>query len=435
MTIGFCLAPVEAAAMAAADVDILCLDLGFAEAPRLEPSEHQAALDRAMNRLDEMIAAAEAVRPGCFPVVCGGPVVLPQDTTQIYQRTSVLGYIGGSAIERFPAAAVVTQTVRDFRHASTASRRDQRLGGLTGASAVMHELFETIRRVARSEATVLIQGESGTGKELAARAIHELSRRRTEPLVTWNCGATTESLAMSELFGHEKGAFTGAMRTHVGKFEAAAGGTLFMDEVAELPASVQASLLRVLQEREIVRVGGEKTFGVDVRLIAASNRDFRERVVDGRFRLDLYYRLSPVVLRMPPLRDRREDIPLLVWEMVQEFSRQYGTAVPRIPDAAMAVLTSHSWPGNIRELRNVIERCFILGPTESFARHRLEELFAGDRSMAIALEKHNGPEVPAAMKRHRLPEVLARHSGNKTAAARELGITRKTLYDWLRAQA
>ncbi len=237
---------------------------------------------------------------------------------------------------------------------------------------------------------------------------------------------------MSELFGHEKGAFTGATRTHAGRFEQADGGTLFMDEVADLPLTVQASLLRVLQEGEIVRVGGEKSIAVNVRLIAAANRDFKTLVPAGRFRLDLYYRLSTVVLRMPPLRERPEDIPFLVHEIAQEFAQKYGCPAPRFPETVMGALARHSWPGNIRELRNVVERLFLLGRGQPLSRARFDEIFAADRDVGATLGAHAPPPLSLAARRERLDEVLARHRGNKTAAARELGVTRKTVHKWLK---
>jgi transcriptional regulator with PAS, ATPase and Fis domain len=433
LTIGFCLRAADAQLLANTDVDILCLNLGIAEWRSLDVAQHQAALDRAIESIRSMMDAANAAATNPYCVIFGGPVLLPQDTAQVYQRTEALGYVGGSAVERFPTASAITQTVREFKHVTNAGKRMNRLGALIGTSPAMQQVFETIRAVAASDAAVLILGESGTGKELAAREIHRLSNLHARPLVSWNCGAMTESLAMSELFGHERGAFTGATRAHSGKFEMADGGTLFMDEVADLPLSVQASLLRVLQEKEIVRVGGEKSIGVNVRLVAASNKDFRELIPAGKFRLDLYYRLSTVVLRMPPLRDRQEDIPFLVWELAQEFSQKYGCLVPRIPDSVMTDLARHPWPGNIRELRNVVERVFLLGRGKSFSRAWFEEMFAADRAVDATLVPAAEPPLSLAARRQKLQESLARHGGNKTAVARELGVTRKTIHKWLKA--
>jgi two-component system response regulator AtoC len=432
LTVGFCLRSADARALAKAGVDILCLNLGIAEWRTVEVGEHQAALDRAIESIRSMIDAAKSAAPNPYCVIFGGPVLLPQDTAQVYQRTEALGYLGGSAVERFPTAAAVTQTVREFKHVTQAGKKMNRLGALIGTSPSMQQVFETIRAVAASDAAVLLLGESGTGKELAAREIHRQSHLHARPLVSWNCGAMTESLAMSELFGHERGAFTGATRAHSGKFELADGGTLFMDEVTDLPLSVQASLLRVLQEKEILRVGGEKTMGVSVRLVAASNRDFKELIPAGRFRLDLYYRLSTVVLRMPPLRERREDLPFLVWELAQEFSQKYGCPAPRIPDAVMSALGRHPWPGNIRELRNVVERVFLLGRGKSFSAAWFEEMFAADREVGERLAPAAAPPATLAARREKLQEALARHRGSKTAAARELGVTRKTIHKWLK---
>jgi len=432
LTIGFCLRPADARVLAKAGVDILCLNLGIAEWRTIDVAEHQAALDRAIESITSMMDAAKAAAPNPYCVIFGGPVLLPQDTAQVYQRTEALGYLGGSAVERFPTAAAVTQTVREFKHVTKAGKKMNRLGALIGTSPSMQQVFETIRSVAASDAAVLITGESGTGKELAAREIHRLSHLHAKPLVSWNCGAMTESLAMSELFGHERGAFTGATRAHAGKFELADGGTLFMDEVTDLPMTVQASLLRVLQEKEIVRVGGEKSIGVTVRLVAASNKDFRELIPAGRFRLDLYYRLSTVVLRMPPLRERQEDIPYLVWELAQEFSQKYGVPVPRIPDSVLSAMARHAWPGNIRELRNVVERVFLLGRGKSFSRAWFEEMFAADRAVDEKLAPPPSAPLTLAARREKLEESMERHRGNKTAVARELGVTRKTIHKWLK---
>jgi transcriptional regulator with PAS, ATPase and Fis domain len=432
LTIGFCLDAAAARLFAQAGVDVLCLNLGMTELRTVDVGEHQAALDRAVESIRAMIEAARQATPNPYCVIFGGPVLLPQDTAQVYQRTEALGYIGGSAVERFPTAAAVTQTVREFKHVTRAGRRMNRLGALIGSSPSMQPVFEMIRSIAASDASVLITGESGTGKELAAREIHRLSHLHAKPMVSWNCGAMTESLAMSELFGHERGAFTGATRAHSGRFELADGGTLFMDEVTELPPSVQASLLRVLQEKEIVRVGGEKAIGVNVRLIAASNKDFKELIPAGKFRLDLYYRLSTVVLRIPPLRERPEDIPFLVWELSQEFSQKYGVAAPRIPDPVLTVLARHPWPGNIRELRNVIERVFLLGRGRSFSKSWFEEMFAAELAVGQTLAPRPSSPVSLAERRDKLEEALARHRGNKTAAARELGVTRKTIHKWLK---
>ena len=437
MAIGFCFNSREALAMAKQGVEILNLDLGFAEWRDVGSSEHHEALDRSV----ELITGVtnELAKHKCQPylTVFGGPVVLPQDAEQICQRTAIHGYIGGSTVERFPAAPTITHTVREFRQAINRSS-ERRLGAITSVSPRMQEVFEKIRSVAQSDAPVLILGQSGTGKELVAREIYRLSQRNSQPLVCWNCGATSESLAMSELFGHEKGAFTGADRVRLGRFEEATGATLFMDEVADLPLSVQASLLRVIQEKEIVRVGGQQPIKVNVRLIAATNKDFRELLPSGKFRQDLFYRLSTVVLQIPPLRERPEDIPVLIHEFLQEFSQIYACPIPSIPAPIMDRLLQHAWPGNIRELRSIIERGFILGRGACFQGAWIDDLLQiGDRLERPATEANSRPLPPReshAEKMQRITSVLSQVGGNKAAAARQLGVTRKTLYAWLANQ-
>jgi transcriptional regulator with GAF, ATPase, and Fis domain len=233
---------------------------------------------------------------------------------------------------------------------------------IVGQSRALNSLLEKVRLVAETDSSVLILGETGTGKELIARAVHAHSKRKDRPLIKLNCAALPSGLIESELFGHEKGAFTGAIEGRIGRFELAKGGTLFLDEVGELPPEVQVKLLRVLQEHEIERVGGSTTIQTDVRVIAATNRDLARGVADGSFRQDLYYRLNVFPLQLPPLRGRVEDIPLLVHYFVARFGAKIGRKISRVPKAAMQRLTAYAWPGNVRELENVIERAVILSP-------------------------------------------------------------------------
>jgi DNA-binding NtrC family response regulator len=432
-TVGFCFNVAEAEELARAGVSIINLDLGFAQWRQTGAEEHAARLDDAVNLTNDVIAAVEAIDRRARVVIYGGPVVLPQDTAVIYQRTRAQGYIGGSTIERFPAAPLIQQTVQAFRRAAERGRSQNRLGSLIGSAPAMQELFQMIQLAAESDAPILIIGESGTGKELVAREIHRLGNRARRRLVGVNCGAISESLAMSELFGHERGAFTGAHSLHKGKFEQADKATLFMDEVAELPLEVQASLLRVLQEGEIVRIGGDRSIPVDVRIIAATNRDLKYRVRDRLFRLDLYYRLSIVVMRIPPLRERREDITDLAMEITTELCRRYNLPIPSIPQEVLEAFRRHDWPGNVRELRNAIERCLILGRGAPFQVAWLKDHF----EMAQALETPAEPMLPAprsvaADERDRqLAALMGKHRGNKSAVAREMGVTRKTIYEWL----
>ncbi len=240
-------------------------------------------------------------------------------------------------------------------------RRERGFENFVGRSRQMLDIFDMIRKTADGLSTVLITGESGTGKELVARAIHEESPRRNGPFVSVNCGAIPETLMESELFGHVKGAFTGAIASTVGLFSAASGGTLFLDEVTEVPQAVQVKLLRAIQEREIRRVGDTRDVKVDVRLVAASNRDVAKAVAAGMLREDLFYRLNVIPIHLPPLRERREDIPLLAAHFIKKMSEELGRPVRGVTPEALAILESHRWPGNIRELENVIERALVLG--------------------------------------------------------------------------
>jgi two-component system, NtrC family, response regulator PilR len=243
-------------------------------------------------------------------------------------------------------------------------RRERGFENFVGRSPKMLEVFETIRKTADSGSTVMITGESGTGKELVAQALHWESSRRGGPFVSVNCGAVPETLMESELFGHVKGAFTGAVASTEGLFAAAGGGTLFLDEITEVPQTVQVKLLRAIQERQIRRVGDTKDVKIDVRLVAASNRDLGKAVADGVLREDLFYRLNVIPVHLPPLRERREDIPLLVAHFIKKLAREVGRPVKGVTPEALAILEQYHWPGNIRELENVVERALVLGRSE-----------------------------------------------------------------------
>ncbi len=265
-----------------------------------------------------------------------------------------------TAVEVITKAVEVHRLRQENRQLHKAVREHYRLEHLVGDSDAMRRVLDFVGKVADSDSTVLIQGESGTGKELVARMLHFTSSRCDRPLVPVNCGAIPENLLESELFGHEKGAFTGASHTRVGRFELAHGGTIFLDEVAEMPLPLQVKLLRVLQERSFERIGGTKTITVDVRIIAATNQDLEQAVREKRFRHDLYYRLNVIPIHIPPLRERRSDIPLLVEHFIARFNRTKQTTVEGVDADAMRALTAYDWPGNIRELENMMERLVVL---------------------------------------------------------------------------
>ncbi len=304
---------------------------------------------------------------------------------------------------------------------------------LIGHSDSMKQILELIEKVADSDSTVLIFGESGTGKELVARAIHYRSNRMDKPLVPINCAAIPGDLLESELFGYEKGAFTGAHKTKVGRFELASGGTLFLDEVGEMSPQLQVKLLRVLQERSFERLGGVKSIKVDVRIIAATNRDLESSIEEGKFREDLYYRLSVIPIQIPPLRDRREDIPLLAEHFLENFNRQKGRDVQGISPRAMEALVQYSWPGNVRELENLMERMVVLKRAGIIDLEDLPEKVRGTGSqddLGRILLPESGIHLDAAvhkLEKELILQALKRTGGVKKEAARLLGMKRTTL--------
>jgi len=314
-------------------------------------------------------------------------------------------------------------------------RSDFDPGEIVGSSKVMVDLLETAAMVAPTETTVLITGESGVGKELVSAAIHGNSPRRDKPFIAVNCAAITETLLESELFGHEKGAFTGADRRREGRFRQAHGGTMFLDEIGEMSLAMQAKLLRVLQEKEIRRVGGEEMIKVDVRVVAATNRDLQKEIAVGKFREDLYYRLNVVTLRVPPLRERREDIPLLAQHFITRFADKNRKRIKGFAPRAMDAIVRYDWPGNVRELMNAIERGVVLCRDEYISEADLplslrEFQEAPDAAEAPVPELAGMPleEVEKAT----IIKTLEASGGNKSEAARRLGITRRTLHKKLK---
>ena len=296
---------------------------------------------------------------------------------------------------------------------------------LVSKSPAMQRVREMIETVASSDATVLITGESGTGKEVVARAIHAASPRRLMPMVTIHCGALTETLLESELFGHERGAFTGAQFRKKGKFEIADGGTIFLDEISDISLKTQTDLLRVLQEKEIVRVGSTQPFHVDFRCIAATNKDLEPLIEARTFRPDLYYRLHVVPIKLPPLRERREDIPLLVDHFLHKFSVAMNRSeVPRVAPATMDLLVRQDWPGNVRELENAVERALVIG--------RGPEVKASDFSFQLQAGAASNGRTLDDIERMHIEHVWRESAGNHSAAARVLGIDRTTLYKKLK---
>jgi len=320
--------------------------------------------------------------------------------------------------------------VREVLYLRAEVGRHQDMGNIVGQNETMRQIYDLVCRVADTNATVLVSGESGTGKELIARAIHQQSQRQSKPFVAMNCAAISESLVESELFGHERGAFTGAVEKHLGRFELAHTGVLFLDEVGSLRLDMQAKLLRVLQEREFERVGGSKTVRVDVRIVAAANEDLKQLVADKAFREDLFYRLNVVPLHVPPLRERKDDIPLLAEHFLAKYNKAFNRKVRGISPAALSSLNHYHWPGNVRELENVIERLVAISNHEviglddlpldlvAVRDHAADEIFTSGAGLR---------EAKAEFERHYILKALEKSRWNQTEAAKRLGVHRNTL--------
>jgi DNA-binding NtrC family response regulator len=382
-----------------------------------------------------VLRQARESRPGLPVVIMSGHGSL--ETVRQAFKLGAFDYLEKPITEKDKLVAAVRNALRlrSLAEENAALRREAGSGEMLGEGAGMHRLREIVQRAAASEGRVLVIGENGTGKELVARALHAGSRRREGPFVKLNCAAVPAELIESELFGHEKGAFTGAVTARKGKFEIADRGTLFLDEVGDMPNAMQAKVLRVLQEGEFERVGGGVPLRCDVRVIAATNKDLLAEVAAGRFREDLYYRLAVVPIHVPPLRERREDIPELAAAFLAEACEKNGRRAMRLDREALAALQSHDWPGNVRELRNLVERIAILcdGPTISAddvaavlpaARRPRADRYREGTPLKDLLEEAEREIVLAA---------LERHGENMAETARSLALERSHLYKKLRA--
>ena len=400
-------------------VDVVVTDLHLP--PRLEDtSEGLAIIEAARNTdppaqvvvitgTDDKSAAREAVKRGAY-----GFFEKPLDPVEVLH--------------------IVNQAARLRRlEIENARLRDELVGArgfgrLIGSSHALWKTLKQAHAVANTSATVLISGENGTGKEMLARAIHEESQRANAPFIAVSCAALTETLIESELFGHEKGAFTSATHQRIGRFELADGGTLFLDEIVELSPNVQVKLLRVLQERAFERVGGTKTLTVDIRLIAASNRDLELEVKGESFRRDLFYRLNVVPLVLPPLRERREDIPGLAAHFAAKAAEKHGRATPQLGQELIDSLNEYDWPGNVRELENLMERLVLLDRQSTLGLEFLpEKMLQVLPAPGVSSEKTFEGSI-TALKKQLIADALAAEGGNKVAAARRLGISRSYLH-------
>ena len=401
------------------NVDVVISDLHLP--PNLEDISEGLAIIEAARESDPPIqvvvitgtdskrAAHEAVKRGAY-----GYFEKPLDAAEVLHIVNQAARVRGLEIENARLRGELTGSLG--------------FGRLIGSSATLEKTLRQARAVANTSATILIIGENGTGKEMLARAIHEESPRANNPFIAVSCAALPETLIESELFGHEKGAFTSATHARMGRFELADGGTLFLEEIVELSHSVQVKLLRVLQERAFERVGGTKTLNVDIRLIAASNRDLETEVEGENFRRDLFYRLNVVPLVLPPLRERREDIPGLAAHFARKAAEKHGRATPQLSAELIDSLHEYEWPGNVRELENLMERLVLLDRQPALGLEFLpEKMLKLAPASGVSHEKTFEGEI-IALKRKLITDALEAEGGNKMAAAKRLGISRSYLH-------
>lgn len=404
------------------ELDVLLLGLPIASGGVKECAELLARLDGSEIDTLVIVLSGDEKKATALKVIDAGAYdyfIKPVDA-------DVLRALVGRAVEKL-------RILRENRILREEVQRKSGLGNLLGSTEAMNHVFESIKRVARSASTVIVRGESGTGKELVARSIHEHSPRRSRPFVSVNCAALPESLMEAELFGYEKGAFTGAVATKEGRVELAHQGTLFLDEIATLTPALQSKLLRVLEDHALTRLGGKKAIRVDFRLISATNEDLEEMVRQDRFRQDLYYRIHVVPIFLPPLRERIGDIPLLADYFVQVYCTANQLPKKRIADDALAALKKYSWPGNVRELENVVQRLVLMSDSESIELADLPSDVAqsADRSGRGRFRLPSsgvklGDEIEA-YERKLLETALQQSDGDKTAAAKLLGVDRNRI--------
>jgi two-component system response regulator HydG len=407
------------------DVDFVITDLKMDQMDGVEVLRQVTAMDpdavaMIITAFGTVETAVEAMKLGAFDF-------LTKPFAPEVVRLKVERALELRAARRVAARA---QATTEYHRAEEAAR----YGELVGASAGMKHVYATIEKVAATESSVFVFGESGTGKELVARAIHTRSKRAAGPFIKVNCGALTETLLESELFGHEKGAFTGAVKKKLGRFELADGGTLFLDEIGDVSPAMQLKLLRALQEREFERVGGEATIKVDVRVISATTKDLKAEVAAGRFREDLYYRLHIVPLTLPPLRDRRDDIPMLAKHFVEKLAPRTNPAVNAVDDAALGRLMAYPWPGNVRELENTIEQAMVFAEGSTITIAALPVSLRGEiaTSDEDKLDVPHGevplPDILEDLEKQLILKAYEKARGVKTETARLLGIKTSALY-------
>ena len=421
-TFGFVLSADDAYTFAKNEVDGLILNVGLTHQIR-DITEKKDQLQLSITQAKEMLASASKSGQEPVSLIYGGPITEPEDFDEFLSQVPIHGFAGGSVFDRFPILNTVTLKLQSFRQVGrkVSSIKMHMFGNMIGSTPVMKQLFKIIQKVAPYDVNVCIDGETGTGKELIATQIHMLSPRKRYPFITVNCGAIPDTLVESEFFGYEKGAFTGAVHKKLGKFELADQGTLFLDDVSDLSPQAQVALLRVIKLGEITRLGGQKIIPVDVRILSASNRNLEQLVEEGKFRIDLYFRLSTMIIKVPPLRARSNDIPFLVQDILSKLSVKLDKKFIGITKEFMNVLKSNYWAGNIRELEQVITRQALVEETSILTGKSFTTSFGSSFSSEQSSDKFGVAQ-----------QAIIDAGFNKTKAAEMLNISRKTLYLWLK---
>lgn len=424
-TFGFALTAEDAHTFAKNGVDALILNVGLTTEV-IDTIEKKNQLQLSITKAKEMLASVSKSGRKPVSLIYGGSITEPEDFDEFISQVPIDGYAGGSVFDRFPILGTVILKVRSFKNIDhhIGSSPLPKFGNMVGNVPQMKHLFNLIQKVAPYDVNVCIDGESGTGKELVATQIHMLSPRKSHPFITVNCGAIPDTLVESEFFGYEKGAFTGAVYKKLGKFELANKGTLFLDEVADLSPHAQAALLRVIQQGEVITLGGQKIIPVDVRILCASNQNLDRLVQEGKFRVDLYFRLSTMIIKVPPLRDRRNDIPFLVENILSKLSVRFNKKLSGITKDFMEMLKNNYWTGNVRELEQVITRQALIEDTPVL-----------EGKSFMSLTESSFPKEVENDKFQQAQQALVDAGYNKTKAAASLNISRKTLYQWLKQES
>ncbi|WKY43387.1 phosphoenolpyruvate hydrolase family protein [Eubacteriaceae bacterium ES2] len=438
-TIAFVFSKEQANQMAKIGVDVICAHFGWTRGGE-KSGKVFSSVNECLEMAEEIFVEADVINADCLKMIYGGPINTPEDAYYFYKNSLAIGYIGGSSFERIPTELAISETTDKFKnyyklkqenkHLKKELLRKRGFDEIVGQSNIMQNMYEVINKVANKDVNVLVQGESGTGKELVVKALHFNSKRYLGPLIKVNCAALPPNLLESELFGHEKGAFTGADKRRIGKFELANHGTLFLDEIGDMEIELQSKVLRIIQQQEFERVGGEKTIYVDVRIICATNLDLKNAVAKNHFREDLYYRLNVIEINTPPLRHHLEDIPLLCREFLKEFQAKYQSEEKKLTLDAVDNLMQYNWPGNVRELKHILERAFIL----SDGRYIRPEDLEIESSMNLENQPQNRSLIDVKVSRQQIEcayilEVLKACQWNRTVAAKQMGISRRTLYN------